>query len=211
MGRFFWLIMGLIGAVLFILIANHDQGSLWGIDNSRFAAFAIMSVWAVVIASAAFGRGQSFGRIARQLVIWLFIIVVLMSLYVFRFDLQDFGSRLTGGIIPGSPISSVNSDGARQVTLIRSPNGHFEADAFINGKPVRFLVDTGASAIVLSARAATSAGLDLNQLNFSVVTQTANGRGRAARAVIDKLTLGSIVRINMRVLVAEPGRLNQSL
>lgn len=211
MGKFFWLMLGGMGAILFVLIINHDQGSLWGIENTRFASFAIMSLWAVLIAGAAFGRGQSFGQIAKQLVIWLFIIVALMSVYVFRFDLQDFGSRLTGGIIPGSPISSSNPNGDRQVTLIRSPNGHFEADTFVNGKAIRFLIDTGASSIVLSARAARAAGLDLDRLNFSIVTQTANGSGRAARAVIEELKLGSIRRRNLRIMVAEPGKLSQSL
>jgi aspartyl protease family protein len=53
--------------------------------------------------------------------------------------------------------------------------------------------------------------MDVDELNFSIRTQTANGTGRAARASIDQFYLGGIERRNMTVLVAEPGRLAQSL
>ena len=165
----------------------------------------------MLIGSAVFGRGTGIYETLKQLGIWVLIILMLMAGYVFRFDLQDIASRFSGGIIPGSPISTSDQNGRNTVTLIRSDNGHFEAAAGVNGQTIRFLVDTGATAIVLSARDAQAAGIDPNQLNFSIRTQTANGTGRAARATIDAFYLGGIERRNMSVLVAEPGRLGQSL
>lgn len=211
MGKLFWIIIGVLGASLIGLIINHDKGTLLGIENNQFASFVVISMWGVLIASAAFGRGRALGETLKQLAIWLAIILVLMAGYVFRYELQDIGARLTGGLIPGSPISRIGLSGGHEVTLIRSPNGHFEADIRIDGTTVRFLIDTGASTIVLSAADARRVGIDLATLNYSVLTQTANGRGRAARANIASLRIGSIERQKLQVLIAAPGRLGQSL
>jgi len=211
MGRFFWIIMGLTGAMLISLIVTGDTGTTLGFETNQFAGAAIMALWAAVIGSAVLGRGTSFANTAAQLSIWGVIILGLMAAYVYRFDLQDFGSRMSGGIIPGSPISREGDDGRTAVTLVRSNSGHFEAVAGVNGTSIRFLVDTGATGIVLSADDARSAGIDPASLSYTVRTLTANGTGRSARARIQRLYLGGIERTNLAVLVAEPGRLSQSL
>jgi len=211
MGRFFWIIMGLIGALLDLLIATGDTGTTLGFETNQFASAAVMALWGAIIGSAVLGRGTSFANTAAQLAIWGVIILVLMAGYVYRFDLQDFGARMSGGIIPGSPISKQGDDGRTAVTLVRSNSGHFEAVAGVNKGSIRFLVDTGASMIVLSADDARSVGIDPAGLSYTVLTQTANGTGRSARARIERLYLGGIERTNVPVLVAEPGRLNTSL
>ena len=210
MGRFFWILMGVLGGVLLLLIVNHDKGTVFGIENGRFGAFAVMSAWGILIASAFVGRGRPIGETLKQIVIWLAIIVGLMAVYIFRFDLQDIGSRLSGGLIPGSPISTISENGI-EVTLIRSSNGHFEARGTVNDAPTRFLVDTGATSIVLTDSDARRAGISPEGLSFTIVTSTANGQGRAAEARIREITVGDIKRQNLRVLVAEPDALGQSL
>ncbi len=211
MGRFFWIMIGIMGLVLIILIVTGDTGTTLGFESNTFASAAVMALWGALIGSAVLGRGTRLMDTLRQMAIWLLIILGLMAGYVFRFDLQDLASRFTGGIIPGSPISASNDNGKAEVTLIRATNGHFEAVAGVNNASLRFLVDTGATAIVLSAADARTAGIDLATLDYSVVTRTANGTGRSAWARIDRLYLGGIERRNLRVLVAEAGRLDQSL
>lgn len=211
MGRLFWIIMGLLGLALIALIASGDTGSTLGFESNQFAGAAVMALWGVLIGSAVLSRGVQLRDTLQQAVVWLVVILVLMAGYVFRYDLQDLASRMSGGIVPGSPIQTTNDDGRTQVTLIRSENGHFEAVAGVNGKSVRFLVDTGATAIVLSADDAEIAGIDVARLAFNIPTQTANGIGRSARTVVDSLYLGGIERRNLSVMVAEPGRLFQSL
>lgn len=211
MGRVFWILMGLLGAVLIALILTNDQGTVFGIENNQFAAAASMALWGGLVATAVLGRGIPFRDTLKQIVVWLGIILVLMALYVFRYDLQDVGSRLTAGIIPGSPISRSADDGANTVTLIRSPNGHFEAQVELNGADARVLVDTGATGIVLSADDARAAGIDTDTLAYTIVTRTANGTGRAARARLDTLDIGTIRRRNVPVIVAQPGRLDTTL
>ena len=211
MGRFFWVIMGLLGLLLIVLLLSGDTGTAFGFETSQLASFSIMALWAAVIGSGVFGRGMKFSDTLRQVVIWIVIILGLMAGYVFRYDLQDFASRLSGGILPGSPISTKNAKGGIEVTLIRSDNGHFEATAGVNGQSVRFLIDTGATAIVLTAKDAEAAGIMVQDLAFTVPTQTANGKAFSAQAEIKSFYLGGIERKNLRVLVSKPGRLNQSL
>lgn len=203
--------MGLTGLVLIALIASGDTGTTLGFETNQFASAAVAALWALLIGSAVFGRGTRLSSTLKQLGLWVIIVLILMAAYVFRFELQDFGSRFTGGVIPGSPISLTSQEGRPVVTLVRSPNGHFEATAGVNGASIRFLVDTGASTIVLSAADAGRVGIDVDNLRFSIVTRTANGTGRAARSQIDQLYLGGIERRNLPVLVAQPGRLEQSL
>ncbi|MEP1208259.1 MAG: TIGR02281 family clan AA aspartic protease [Rhizobiaceae bacterium] len=211
MGRFFWVLVGLMGLVLILLIASGDTGTTLGFESNRIGTAAVSALWALLIGSAVFGRGTGIWETIKQIGIWILIILALMAAYVFRFDLQDIASRFSGGVIPGSPISATDDSGRRIVTLIRADNGHFEATAGVNEQSIRFLVDTGASSIVLSYDDARAAGIGVDDLSYSIRTQTANGTGRAARARIDHFYLGGIERRGMNVLVAEPGRLGKSL
>ena len=171
----------------------------------------LLASWAALVLFGILGSGIGLGRAIRDLAAWAVIALALTALYVFRYDVQDFGSQLTAGLIPGSPISRVDDDNRIRVTLVRDPSGHFEADALVNGAPVRFVVDTGASTIVLSARDAARAGIDPDGLNFDVLTRTANGQGRAARVRLDEIRVGALVRRDLPALVSPPGRLSISL
>jgi aspartyl protease family protein len=64
--------------------------------------------------------------------------------------------------------------------------------AKINGVTLPFLADTGASEIVLSPGAAAQLGLDVNRLDYSSVTQTANGIGRSAPFTADSMVVGDL-------------------
>lgn len=211
MGRFFWFILGAAGLVLIVLIASGDTGTTLGFETNLFAGAAVAALWAVVIGAGAFSRMNSFTDGIRQLALWCIIILLLTAGYVFRYDLQDVASRFTGGIVPGSPISGQNDAGRPTVTLVRSDNGHFEAVAGVNGTSVRFLVDTGATSIVLSSADARAVGLDPESLSFTIPVQTANGVGRSAATRVERLYLGGIERNDVPVLVAEPRRLGRSL
>ena len=211
MGRAFWIFMALLGFALIALIANHDQNTIFGLDNDEFGTAIYMSIWAALLAAGILGRGVPFGNVARQLMIWCVIILGLMVAYLFRYDAQDIANRISGGLVPGSPISRIGDNGRQQVTLIRSNSGHFEANASINGKPIRFLVDTGASSVVLSFEDAIKVGIDVERLSFTVPVSTANGRTMAAFARIDVMAIGSISRSDKSVLVSAPGALRGNL
>jgi aspartyl protease family protein len=211
LGRIFWIIAGAAALVLIALFAADDSGTVMGMDTHLFATLSITTLWGAFIASSLLTRGTNWGQAAVQLSIWALIFLTLMAAYAFRYELQDLGNRFTGGLIPGSPISASFGDGREEVTLIRSDNGHFEAVTTVNGKQIRFLVDTGASAVVMSHADAVIAGIYTADLSFTVPVLTANGVGNAAIGRIDSLALGGIERKDVPVMITEPGKLGQSL
>lgn len=89
------------------------------------------------------------------------------------------------------------------VTLWASTGGHFHADGAINGLPVRFLIDTGATTIALSGDEATRLGIDYRKLGRLGYANTASGIVRAYSLKLDKVELGPIVLYNVDAGVIE--------
>ncbi len=209
--RALWIILGVIGAGLILLIVNHDEGSFLGMRNDQFASALFLGIWATVIGAAIIPRAGGLGPAARNAAIWIGIILVLMAGYVYRFDLQDVASRMTAGIIPGSPVSSMSVDGRNQVMLIRGRDGQFAATGSVNGEGIEFLVDTGASAVVLTHEDAIRSGIDVQGLSYDIPVSTANGRTSAARVTLGSLAIGDLERQRVPAMVARPGNLGVSL
>ena len=89
--------------------------------------------------------------------------------------------------------------------------GHFFVDADINGRSIKVLVDTGASAVALSYEDAQKAGLRPNTLDFDVPVSTANGSVNAARAKLDRVEIDTVRVDNVDALVLPTGALNGTL
>ncbi len=85
-----------------------------------------------------------------------------------------------------------------EVVLERNRGGHYVAEGEINGKPVTFLIDTGATQIALSRDLARELDLDLNS---RVTLQTANGVASGYATRLDSVRLGSIVMHNVGAVV----------
>jgi aspartyl protease family protein len=100
--------------------------------------------------------------------------------------------------------SAAASDGRQTVTLAADPRGHFFADATVNDQPVRFVVDTGASVVVISAADAARAGLDYRK-GPRANMQTANGASTGYYVKIDRVRLGGIELRNVDGVVVEQG------
>jgi len=75
-------------------------------------------------------------------------------------------------------------------TLDRGPDGHFYADAQVNGVTVHFLVDTGASGVALSAADARRVGLPFFHTEFTAVGRGASGEVRGKLVTLDRVSLG---------------------
>ena len=87
----------------------------------------------------------------------------------------------------------------------RSPDGLFYINARVNGAPVRFLVDTGASAIVLTKADAARAGILPDARAFSESADTAGGRTSMARIKLAHLTAGATERREVDAVIASEG------
>jgi len=102
---------------------------------------------------------------------------------------------------PNVVVTSEQGEGFIEVKLVSNTQGHFVASGAINGHPVDFMLDTGATDVSIPASVAE--GLKLEQ-GFGVTLSTANGLSEGYRTRIDRLQLGDIVLRDVRALVA-PG------
>ncbi len=108
-----------------------------------------------------------------------------------------------------SPRTAVVSE-AGELFLRRGADGHFHAAAQVNGVEISFLVDTGASGVVLNAADARRAGFAPEALSFTGRARTANGDVRLAPVRLDQVSLGPVEARGVRASVSE-GELFSSL
>jgi len=102
---------------------------------------------------------------------------------------------------PNTQVSSQQGEGFIEVKLVGNGQGHFVADGQINGQPVNFMLDTGATDVSIPAGLAQRLNLEKGA---AVTLSTANGRSRGYRTRLQQLKLGDIVLHDVRALVA-PG------
>jgi aspartyl protease family protein len=91
-----------------------------------------------------------------------------------------------------------------QVTLAAGPGGHFVGEGAVNGNPVRFLVDTGATSIALPASEADRLGIDYRK-GPRALSNTANGTVAVYRVSLDIVRLGDIELRSVDAVVFEQG------
>ncbi|MEY9332224.1 aspartyl protease family protein [Pseudomonas protegens] len=102
---------------------------------------------------------------------------------------------------PNTVVSSQQHEGYIEVQLAGNRQGHFVASGHINGRPVQFMLDTGATDVSVPADLAERLGLERGA---PVTLSTANGRSEGYRTRIELLQLGDIVLRDVAALVA-PG------
>jgi aspartyl protease family protein len=100
--------------------------------------------------------------------------------------------------------STLPADKRQTATLAAGPHGHFFADATVNDHPVRFVVDTGASVVVLSADDAARLGIDWRKGRPSPM-QTANGATIGYLVKLQSVRVGGIELQNVDGVVIERG------
>lgn len=97
------------------------------------------------------------------------------------------------------------STGARQQAILSAdPRGHFIAEGSVNGGHMRFLVDTGASAVAIPAADALRLGIDYRR-GQRVSINTANGMAAAYAVMLERVKIGNIDLFNVEGLVVERG------
>jgi aspartyl protease family protein len=205
--RFLWILLLILGIGMLALVVRHDQGTIAGLETGDFASLIYKIALLVFIGGAVLALFRA--RIAdafRAAMFWVVIGLVLALGYTYRFDLRDIGDRVMAELVPGR---AATRNGA--VEISRGRGGEFQIAALVNGATVPMVLDTGASAVVLTQEAAKAAGLPLAMLSYDVNVETANGRARAASVTLDRVTVGSIVERAVPALIAQPGQLKTSL
>jgi aspartyl protease family protein len=146
--------------------------------------------------------GQAVGHAA----LWLAIAALLFAGYSFRNEAGALFDRLVGELLPHWGVQ--HPDGS--ITFAARKGGHFVVEADVDGAAVRFLVDTGASHVILSAGDARRLGFELPALDYTRAYRTAAGTVFGAPVVLGAVTIGPI-RIDGVQASVGGGALGQSL
>jgi aspartyl protease family protein len=200
------LLIGLLLAVL-VLVLRHDEGNVAGLRNEAFASLVWMLALLVFLGGwvLALFRGR-LTQALQAVLFWLAIAVLLALGYTYRFELRDVADRVFSELVPGYTASR-----GQTVEIARGRAGDFSLRARVNGAQIPMVLDTGASAVVLTQEAAKAAGLPLEVLSYTVNVETANGRARAASVTLDRVAVGGIVERAVPALIAQPGQLRTNL
>ncbi|HXX83517.1 MAG TPA: TIGR02281 family clan AA aspartic protease [Casimicrobiaceae bacterium] len=110
----------------------------------------------------------------------------------------------------GQARTQTSANAAYSVMVNADASGHFVADGQVNGVPIRFVVDTGATFITLSAREAGRLGLDYRNGQKSLM-ETASGDVLTYRVKLDTVRVGDVVMHNVDAVVTEANSLNVAL
>lgn len=208
--RLFWICITIIGSVILFIYLRGDVGYSSSLDNDQLAQFTKAGVLATVIAAGVLSSGIPLTHVLRNSLIWVALIAVLIIGYNNRYQLQDIAHNVSGGLVPASIISA-DLSGRSTVTIDRSDNGHYQIRGTIDGQRVHFLIDTGATSIVLTQETAMDLGINTQGLNYTNSVSTANGELKTARVRLETINIGSITRKNLQALIAPSGALSENL
>jgi aspartyl protease family protein len=161
-------------------------------DADSIAQLAYLGLLAVAVGGWFIAQNRdSMGKVAQQAAVWGLIFVGVIAAAGLWNDIsRDVMPRQ--GVVEGGRIEVPVGQG-----------GHYHLTLQVNGVPVDFIVDTGASQIVLSRADAVRAGIDPASLTYLGSAQTANGIVRTASVRLDSLTLGPLTDTGVPAVVNE--------
>lgn len=168
------------------------------LEGGDWQNFIYLLLVLLVMVGGLFSRQElNIGKIFKYLGIWSAVGLVTISLYAYRYEFSDFKNRILGEINPAA--ARINKSGELVIHL--SQDGHFYMDADVNGVAMRFMIDTGASDIVIGIDDAKKIGIDFKKLIFNKPYQTANGISWGASITLREIEIGDIKFYNVAASV----------
>lgn len=193
---FLWLALVVGGLIGISQLSNLFPNAL-STDYDKARLVRLVVILFLVSGAVIFARKVKASEVLRNVAIWAGVAGVVMIGYMYRDEFQSFGNRFRSELVPQYPVQY----GTRTATISADESGGFSLIGQVNGARVTFLVDTGASDIVLSPADALRVGLNLSGLDYSRRFETAHGMGYGARAVVSTLTVGPVTLQDVPVSV----------
>jgi clan AA aspartic protease (TIGR02281 family) len=153
----------------------------------------------------------------KQLVVWLVGAFVVYAVVVNYQSFRDAVPEPARQSVAGQVVNAPADPPARQklqplgrevppvtntLTLRARSDGHVLLDVLVNGAPISFIVDTGATFVSLTHADALKAGV-AGALNYSIPMNTANGIGKAAQVTLQQIRIGELEVDNVEGIVIQ--------
>ena len=160
-------------------------------EENDFASLIYLSALVtVILSSVLMSRRGELGKIFRQAGIWLLIFVGVVALVTSWQDIRQSGQAM-----------SFQKSENGSIIIPKEVDGHYHLTLTINDRDIDFLVDTGASDVVLTRQDAARVGFDPDRLDYWGTANTANGTVRLATVRLGTVRLGDILDENIRASV----------
>jgi aspartyl protease family protein len=161
--------------------------------------YVLMAV--MLIAGTLMTRRERPAQLMRTAVAWLAIFGAGFVLFTFRDNIGYVAQRLKAEAV-GTPVTQ-----GRETRIPMAIDGHFWVEAELNGAPVRFLIDSGATVTTVGRATALRTGVQMSRRRDQMV-RTGNGIIRVANGTAAELNVGGIRRRNVMLQVADADNLN---
>ncbi|MEM9268615.1 MAG: TIGR02281 family clan AA aspartic protease [Pseudomonadota bacterium] len=162
-------------------------------DPDKLASLLYLSLFGGALSIWLFASYRSrLSQALQAMAIWALIFVFAVIAYGYR---DQFAEQLR-------PQAAVVTE-TGEIELRRAADGHFYAPLIVNGQKVTFLVDTGATAVVLPKSVAEDLGFDVERLRYIGRAMTANGEVRTAPISLMDVRFGEFRDLNVPASVNE--------
>ena len=170
-------------------------------NNSTMLGGLYLLMAVMLLAGSLMARREPAAKMFKMALGWVVIFAAGFILFTFRDNFGYFAQRLKAEAV-GTPVEQ-----GRETRIPMSIDGHFWVDARLNGKDVRFLVDSGATMTTIDRDTAVAAGVAISPRRDQFV-RTGNGVIRVSTGRADDLKVGGIARRDVALQVAENDDLN---
>jgi len=155
----------------------------------------------MLVLGSLMARREPFARALTMALAWIAIFAGGFVLFTFRDDLGYVAQRLRAEAT-GQPVVQ-----GQEIRIPMAIDGHFWVDGRLNGKEVKFLIDSGATMTTVGRGTAARVGMPVSPTRNQIV-RTGNGFIRVATGTAQTLQVGSIERDNISMHVADGDDLN---
>jgi len=129
--------------------------------------------------------------------LWIVFALVALILYSYRFEVGEIKDRVLSDLFPAKAINKNHE----KLVLNIAQDGHYYLNVKIKNQEVRFMIDTGASDMVIDEKIAIKLGYDLKKINYNKIFQTANGQSYGASISFDEVDVSGIKFYNVQASI----------
>jgi aspartyl protease family protein len=155
----------------------------------------------MLVVAALMARREPAAKLIKMALAWVIIFAAGFVLFAFRDNLAWVGQRLKAEAI-GTPVQQ-----GRETRTPKAIDGHFWVHATLNGRDVKFLVDSGATMTTIGSKTAERVGVANSGARDQLV-RTGAGIIRVSSPRADSLDIGTIHRSDIAMHITDDDELN---
>lgn len=167
-------------------IAEDGPSLIWGV------------VMVVLLISSLAARRLPLGQVAKMSLAWVAIFAALFAIFSFRFEFEQILNRMKSDFA-GTAGQSISGE---EIALRRQDDGHYWLQVEVNGTPINFMIDSGATTTAMNANSAAEAKVEVDNDGYPVIISTANGEVTAKRGSVKSLQVGPLQLSDHHVVVS---------